>query len=253
MIKLTTSKAFRRKAVLIAGHDIHSDSPTAGTARDMKAWLDYLMSPVGGNWLRLEIMDTAGGSLSEVRRALDWARGADFSLVCFSGHGRLEEDADGNSTTWMMLHDGVEISEDDLNTGTGRCMAVMDCCRGRDEDEEPEKEASQESLGIGRLHDTRRMFETALRKCESGFVRVYATGEGAAAGDRRSFTRELIKVAKAGVEKAPDGVLNIRDAVRMTGTIRYGSRLDEQQTPAYEGGRRLGHFPFAVRAIPLDE
>ena len=241
-----------RKAVLIGGHDEHSEAPSDGVVHDIAAWRAYLTSPLGGKWYDSEIHEVTSGKKEDIAAELNWAKSSDISLLCFSGHGYLDQNADGVAVTKMMINDNLVLSERDLNVGTKWCMAIMDCCRRV----AAQPEGATEDLLLREFckwpdQNTRIIYEHAFRNCEYGFVRVYSADVNEAAGDDISFTRELIKTAKKTIDNCADGILNIRDAVKILGTVVYGSGIDEQQHPVYRGGRRLGHFPFAVRSVPL--
>lgn len=241
-----------RKAVLIGGHDEHSDEPSDGVVNDLAAWRSHLTSSLGGNWYDSEIHEVTNGKKEDIAAELNWAKRSDISLLCFSGHGYLHKNEDGVIVTKMMISDNLVLSERDLNVGTRWCMAIMDCCRRFP----TQPEGSTEDLLLKEFckrsdQNTRLMYERAFRKCEYGFVKVYSADENEAAGDEISFTRELIKMANNSIGNSANGILNIRDAVKLVGTVFYGSGIDEQQHPVYRGGRRLGHFPFAVRSVPL--
>ena len=231
----------QRRAFLIGGDYKDPDNALSGVRADILAWKRFLMSSLGGNWYENELMDLSGQSKAQVLEALQGGRSIDYSLVCFSGHGYLTKDRFGFSMTMTLINDDIEMSERELNPGSPWTMIVFDCCRrGADN----EKVAfSNEALNMSYQRDTRTLFEEELQKCERGLVKVFAANEGQAADDYRSFSRVLIEVANGMVGTCRDGILRINDAVRFA-----SEEMPSQQTPVYMGGRRLHHFPLAVKS-----
>lgn len=231
----------QRRAFLIGGNYQRPDNSLSGVGSDISAWKQYLMSPYGGSWAEDEILDLSGRSKDNIVSMLQVGRAIDYSLVCFSGHGYLTKDKFGFNMTMTLVNDVDEMSERELNPGSPWCMQVFDCCR---KGAENEKVAfSNEALNKSFQYNTRILFENELLKCERGLVKVFAAGEGEEADDNRSFSRVLMEVSKLMVGTCQDGVLRIDDAVRFAQI-----EMPPQQTPVYLGGRRLHHFPFAVKA-----
>ena len=230
----------QRRAFLIGGDYKDPDNALPGVRVDILAWKRFLMSSTGGSWYENEIMDLSGQSKAQILEALHGGRSIDYSLVCFSGHGYLAKDRFGFSMTMTLINDAMEMSERELNPASPWTMMVFDCCRkGADN----EKVAfSKEARNMSYQWNTRPLFEGELLKCERGLVKVFAADEGQAADDDRSFSRVLIEVAKGMVGACQDGILRINDAVRYA-----QAEMPLQQTPVYMGGRRLHHFPFAVK------
>ena len=227
----------QRKAFLIGGR---YEEKLPGIAADMRAWREFLTSPLGGGWYQGEIEDLSGLCRADVINALGSARECFYACVLFSGHGRVVKDEYGFTWTHISLNDEEEVSELDLNPQNARCLIVLDCCRKVYEqtctrvlDEAVQtKEAST---------DARVRYEQAILKCEEGPTTVYATELDKYADDRQSFTRALIQAAHGNTDVHPDGILTMPDAVRQSQAY-----MSPQQMPVYNGGRRLHHLPFAV-------
>ena len=233
-----------RKALLIGGHDIGRNAPSNGVVADLVAWRRFLTSPIGGNWHDNEIDEITSGDRLEVLANLFLCCHSDYTLVAFSGHGELVRDKHGFPETIISLHDGEEMSERQLNTGADRCMTVLDCCRRYPPTEKIAMNSLNESVKWANYLDTRAKYERLLNQSEKGYVRVYGAGEDRAAADEYSFTRAMIDAAKESIGGYADGVIPINEAVRLA-----KSKLPPQQSPVYNGGRRIGHFPFAVNSL----
>lgn len=231
----------QRRAFLIGGDYASPDNQLPGIRADILAWKHFLMSPIGGNWYENEIVDLSGNTKSQILDTLQTGRAVDYSLVCFSGHGYLAKDRFGFSKTMTLINDDIEMSERELTPGSPWTMIILDCCRRGADNEKVA--TSNEALNMSYQWNTRPLFESELLKCETGLVKVFAADEGQAADDDRSFSRVLIEVAKGMVGACQDGVLRINDAVRYA-----GAEMPFQQTPIYMGGRRLHHFPLAVKS-----
>lgn len=228
-----------RMAYLIGGS--YTDETLNGVRADIAAWKGYLTSPTGGSWREDEIIDLSGERAASICATLRTGRLIDYSFVCFSGHGRALLDPYGYSTTVVLANDEEELSECDLNPGSPRCTMLLDCCRHLPKEPLIESFAMDAVVDTMR-YDTHEVFDRVLQGCEKGLVRIYGTELNHGAADEKSFTRMMIRYAENAVEDCADGILRLPDAVR--GAKKW---LDEQQTPVYRGGRRLGHFPFAIK------
>lgn len=228
----------KRIAFLIGGTYRASEDKLPGVAEDIRAWKQFLSSPFGGSWTAEEIIDLSGKNKSAISLAIMNARVADYSLVCFSGHGCLVRDRFGFSVTKVFVNDQDEMMENEINPGTPWCTMVFDCCRKHPTEEKVA--FANEAFEPEWIDNTRTRFEEELVKCEMGSVKVFAADVDEAAADNRSFSRVLISVAR-NRDNYSDGVLRINKAVQLA-----GEAMPPQQNPVYGGGRRLRHFPFAV-------
>lgn len=228
-----------RTAYLIGGTYARND--LSGVSADVHAWESFLTSPIGGSWRPDEIVDLSGKRAASIKEVLQSGSQIDYSFVCFSGHGRALVDSDGYSATLLLINDEEEVSEFDLNPGSPRCTMLFDCCRHLSEPFSKESFALDEAE-CRLQYNTHKIFDRALLGCEKGVAKIYGTELDHGAADEKSFTRMMIKYAMSVVENCADGILRLPDAVRGANEL-----LDKQQTPVYRGGRRLGHFPFAIK------
>ena len=232
----------KRLAFLIGGTYRASANRLSSVEEDIRAWRKFLVSPCGGSWKDCEIVDLSGKArnviAAEIRRGGD----ADYSLVCFSGRGRLVKDRFGFSTTKLFVNDLDEMMEDECNPGSPWCTMVFDCshkCPAR------ERAAFAGKMpGVSSPEDARVRFEEEVLKCETGLVVVRAADAGGTVEDKRSFSRTLMAVAQ-NPDNYSGGFLRIDQAVRLA-----GNAMPKRHAPVYEGGRRVRHFPFAL--LPAD-
>lgn len=232
----------KRLAFLIGGAYRTSNNDLRGVTADIRAWKQFLISPFGGSWTDDEIVDLSGKArnmiATEIRRGGD----ADYSLVCFSGRGRLVKDRFGFSTTKLFVNDREEMMEDECNPGSPWCTMVFDCSLKR---LAKEKAAlSGKMPGVSFPEDARVRFKEELLKCETGLVVACFADAGGTTANKRSFSQALLSVVRKR-ESYSDGVLRIDQAVRLA-----GNAMPKRHAPVYEGGSRVHHFPFAL--LPKD-
>lgn len=233
----------KRRAFLIGGRYLE---PLNGVNLDIEAWRSFLQTSIGGCWRSDEVIDLSGKSKDVALEEIKSAQGYFYTMVIFAGHGEVRKDQYGFLRTYAWLNDDVAMSEHELNPGSERATLIMDCCRKVQLqliNESMEKYALDELVLNG--VDTRKVYENELDMCETGFVKVYAADIGQSASDNESFSRTLIEgLRDAYVHGNMGRVVNIRDAVNLAARI-----LPPQQTPVYNGGRRLKHYPFAINPL----
>lgn len=229
-----------RRAYLIGG--VYSKL-LEGVGRDIRSWKNFLLSPLGGGWQPEELIDMTGWKRADILEGIQKGKSCDYSCVIFSGHGYMDVDAYGFTSTFVNVNDEVTLSEGDLNPGNPRCLMILDCCRKfpSEDDLVPVMDsfAMEKSASF-----TRKTFDDEVMKAERGLVTVYAAEEDHSAMDGRSFSRSLIRVASQFREAFENGVLHIDRATELAEQF-----LVKQQHPVYNGGRRLHHFPFAIGTI----
>ena len=232
-----------RHAYLVGGQYRKSLS---GVSLDIAAWKNYLLSAIGGSWYADEIEDLSGVDSSVILEEI--ARGAqyDYTVVCFAGHGGVMQDGLGFYRTYLYINDDELLCENDLNPGSARAMLFLDNCRTK-----IVPELVNAAMNSLREHfsqcNTRPIYEREILRAELGCATVYSAGLNQAAADNPSFTRTLIATAQNNNWSnwtGDDGVLRINDAVRLCAEV-----MPPQQVPEYNGGRRLRHFPFAIKPL----
>jgi hypothetical protein len=235
---------FKRRAILIGASP--KNDPLENVAFDIKTWKDFLESKYGGGWNEYsEIFDSSELSKKELLGLIQASNNFDYTMIIFAGHGFTVK----TDLPWpelnLLLQTGENILERELNPGSQRCCLVLDCCRAHGENVQPLQEQVKESSLSERSEEilARKNFENALAKSELGLVKIYATGDNAAAADKFSFSQILIHTARNLASKNR-GILYMNDAVSNAASLV--KTIHPQQNPEYHGGRRLNHFPFAL-------
>jgi Caspase domain len=116
-----------RKALLIGnpGTVGHEDY-LPGVVRDLENYKAFLESPLGGAWRPDEIKTLKAPTKDETTNQISSLKGADYSFIVFSGHGRHSKSLD---TTIVKLRSGVELSSAALREGAAKHTLILDCCR----------------------------------------------------------------------------------------------------------------------------
>ena len=229
----------KRTAFIIGGNYCKK---LKGVEEEVAAWKQFLMSSLGGCWEEDEVVNLSGKDKPSVLAEISKAKDDFYTMILFSGHGDVVKDRLGFPRTHIYLNDYEMVSELEMNPKNPRVTMVLDCCRRERKiiGESMEEFAVDEFLLNG--VDTRQSYEAAIAECEMGCVKVYAAALGQQAADEDSFTRTMLACAKEYyVRGMSSNVLTVKDAVELANT-----ELPPQQTPVYNGGRRLHHFPFAV-------
>lgn len=242
----------KRLAVLIQAPLSGSDY-LDGVKTDINCWIKHLTSLAGGAWIQSnddnnEILLLKNPSKVTIKSALSLAKSCDFSLVAFSGHGFVKNDGMLDiPTTFMYINEDENISEWELNPGSPRCILSLDCCRNYMRSDALDESLANETYSFAETNRDffRQKYESQILQCEKGCTRLYAASLDQSASDRPSFTQILTRSAALFNDLYPTLSLDIKDAMLRTSTeLRETFKLN--QTPVYNGGRRLKHFPFVV-------
>lgn len=257
----------RRMALLISSGNLNVPGyeHLPGTAMDVKNWRDYLMSPLGGEWIdRDEIQCFYEPDLETIRAFLQ-AYKDDYVLMLFSGHGGEAPIGRGGALERIVCLNRNELSVPareicPLNLGT----AIFDCCRTSDEDT-----ASIEKLGFAndrmiavnesrlnyftqlRNRNLRNVFQRALETDPRGVVQMCACSSNETAKERHErgmnggvYSTLLIKGAQLwNRTSSPEPVYYTDDAHAFA--KRMIPRYASGQHPEYIPQDR--HHPFAVK------
>lgn len=241
-----------RRALLIGVGVTRGESNLPGTYMDIQALCDYLISIAGGAWERSEVEVLRDPSRAQVRQAMSWIAGADFSFVSFSGHGceREVELYPGIRVpmTHMVCSDGLQVRRTELTPSHGRSVVLLDCCRvfhrtaTRVDDV-----VGALNYAEGRISRTaaRLMFERAVEEAQLGPEFVYGCEFNGAASDLPSFTSSLV-ASSVNWARRGAGVLDLARAFELAKSV-HGA-VSPGYNPTLDLGRGSLHrpVPFAV-------
>ncbi|MEI6197031.1 MAG: hypothetical protein WCS42_22170, partial [Verrucomicrobiota bacterium] len=199
-----------------------------------------------GSWEPEEIICQQNPGLDSILKSVTEAKGAEYSLVYFAGHGEVVKTDLPWPETRMQLGSGQTISEREINPGSPRCTLIMDCC-SRTPEQDEKKLLVRTSMLLEHGKDRaefRNLYQQSLTAAESGLVKIIVTKVGGSAAGTHSFTQHLLNEANIWTSNNR-GILYLGDAVELAKNSM--KRENPQQQPEYQGGRRLRHFPFAVQ------
>ena len=259
----------KRKAILIESSNVKGQKEIPGARVDVKSWLNFLKSDLGGAWSESEIVVFSKPSPATVTRELPVDSDC-YCFVAFSGHG-----SDG---TVVLSDDCADFPIESLKPKGRQGTLIVDSCRGVErEPYGPSGQAvanellnrstvrdaraaqfssaveASESLNLkrsGKIITHRQIWDEELKKCGVGVVEMLACAKGQAAGEDPSaggyYTSLLLESADSWKRTATTSAHTTKDAHDYA-----AAKLPEQQTPEY---RPLGlAFPFAVDDTNIEE
>lgn len=231
-----------RRAILLAASP--DRNPIPSVYPDLAAFYSFLQSNLGGAWRSDEMFRSQNPTRNQILSAINTAKGVDYTLVFFAGHGETVKMGLPWLETRILLSSGETVTERELNSGSARCTLILDCSR----------RTAEEYKGgllpnISKLlehgeqsSDFRDLYERSIANAESGLVKVNAAASNTVA-DKDSFTQHLLNESYTWAARNK-GTLNLREAVK---NAKSAIKQEILQQPEYQGGRRLRHFPFAVQ------
>jgi|SRR5579871_5822094 len=229
----------KRQAILIAVSPKSDTIPSVFD--DISCWQNFLRSDIGGGWDEPVIAKNYGRK--EILSIVNAAKDAEYSFLVFAGHGkRIAADRPWPETE-LRLSDDDTILERELNPGTPSCTLILDCWRSNSGQGETAKaEINSLHEDVNNRAKCRDLYDQSIKRAERGLVSIYAPELKSASDDRLSFSQCLVREAVAWAQKN-HGVLSIQSGVALA--TKATRNISCQ--PEYNGGRRLRHFPLAVR------
>jgi hypothetical protein len=165
------------KRILLFGND----EGLPGVKVDMKNYKQFFKSPVGGNWLDIEINTLINPTKKEL---VDWLSlyknlSLDYLIVIYSGHGGQERE-----TLLEINPKGELIGESELKHIAKRQLNVFDCCRCYPESlhESFQLEALAKSFSA---FNTRQIFEKRILQAIPQQVSLYSCAIGEISNDTK--------------------------------------------------------------------
>ncbi len=110
------------KRILLFGND----EGLPGVKVDLKNYKDFFKSPIGGNWLEIEIDTLLNPTKSDLTTKLNLYKTLklDYLIIVYSGHGGQERE-----TLLEINPRGELIGESELTHISQRQLNIFDCCR----------------------------------------------------------------------------------------------------------------------------
>jgi len=231
--------SLNRRAILIGASP--NANPIPSVYSDVARWSAFLLSSPGGAWREEEIVQLTDCDRNALRNAVSTSAGVHYSLVVFAGYGKLVKGKLPWDEAQVTLRNGDCVAERELNPGTPSCTLIFDCWASVIE----ERGADSSERGNPRDLDRdsakyRALYDQSVMAAESGLAKVYALAQDGVAAPNETFSQHLLAIAS---RWAADnhGVLSLQEGVSLAAEARSNQRVE------YHGGRRLRHFPLAVR------
>jgi hypothetical protein len=246
----------KRRALIIGNPGTRgTDSFLPGVEVDVKRYVDFLTSPLGGAWFGTEIEKLIQPSAAVAQAAVLKLVSFDFSIVVFSGHGWHSKPDD---MTYCDLKDDVSIPCSMLRVKGSRQLVIVDCCRA------PLEKALTESTLIKSAKEAflsanqcRTFYDEAIMKCPIGSTILYAASIGEYAGDDSQrggvYSHHLMRAVSSWAASNPTNLQTNADIISCVGahdtaSARVVNVTGGQQTPACEKPRTGPYYPLGVIA-----
>ncbi len=247
-----------RKALLIsnpgeAGEERYCD----GVYVDVKNYIDFLTSPLGGFWFKHEIEHLERPTTQQLKQKLSAIPYQAYSLIIFCGHGYFSPRL---GTTVLELRKNEEIGSLDLRDNASKRSILLDCCRRVHYDLLLDK-AMRSAICFAepQLNPDlcRSYFDRCLDDCANGIVVGYACCKGETAGESKTrggyYSSSVINSAESWRESSrPElskfyykrSIVQIHnEATGLVTKLSGGTQNTDIEKPRSEP-----YFPFAVMA-----
>lgn len=249
----------KRRAILIEAANLKGQNPLPGAEVDVKNYTKYLCSLQGGYWHPSEITPLSKPSKQSLISAIRKAElEAEYLFLAFSGHGYTKRANPSTfpaptekQLTMLCINDSEEISIAEINP-TIKNLIIADSCRTIEIIEKAVSftealQASQRFINIEQI--SRSIFDQAVINAEAGQIIAYSCGINESAGEDKNrggyFSAAMME---CGLNLAASGS---QRAVSAMETFELAKKVVKnqaaQQNPEYSAGRRIRHFPFAVK------
>lgn len=247
-----------RRAILIEAANIKGSGYIPGAEADVQNYQKYLTSKVGGFWYDTELVILSKPSrtriLAEIAKA---EKEAGYLFLSFSGHGYMKRQPANTfpvrtekERTMLCINDTEELSLGEINPRI-KNFVIVDSCRGLEKIEEAEEMLKSAMNRMMQFSESmaRSLFDNAVNAAEAGQILAYSCSVNEAAGEDKNkggyFSAAMmecgIAIAKSGNQRA------ITTDEVYACAFKEVKRLAAMQNPEYSPGRRMRHFPFAVK------
>lgn len=248
----------KRRAILIEAANIKGSAYIPGAEADVRNYQQYLTSKVGGFWYDHELVVLSKPSRARIYSEIANAEmEAEYLFLSFSGHGYMKRQPTNTflvrtekERTMLCINDTEELSLGEINPKI-KNFVIADSCRGLEKIEEAKEilKSAMERMMVLSESMARTLFDKAISAAEAGQILAYSCSVNEAAGEDKNkggyFSAAMmecgISISKSGSQRA------ITTDEVFTCAFREVKRLSAQQNPEYSPGRRMRHFPFAVK------
>lgn len=247
-----------RRALVIGA----PDEKIPGVNVDVRNFLTYLKSPIGGYWYDSEIKSLISPSSSTVENEISQLKQKDYSLIFFAGHGYHSEP---RNRTIIHLNSRETMDSVELRRGASRHTLILDCCRKREDDRRMLKKA-MEAMAFDSANrqkpdpaQCRVYFDKAIEQCDIGIVVMNSCSINETAGESEKeggyYTSSLIDSANDWAESRLRSIDLTRNYATYS-TQECHAKASEnvralsggRQNPSFESPRTEKKFPFTVVA-----
>ena len=246
----------KRKALLIESSRLPGHPDLPGARVDIDNWKRFLLSLEGGAWELNEIDVLSHPTISGLEAKLAAEAATDYVFITFSGHGYYLKGKDiEDSILCLNAKDEIPVSR--VNAGNPRSTLVVDTCRKvvLVKSAALTFMSANEALlnrALGNRDSYRKCFDDALQLGEKGIIRMFSCDLDEAAGESENtggfYSSALVQCCVDWHNRAAAGkrqyysTWNAHECAAAKTTLR-----EMQQHPKYAAGRRLTHFPMAVK------
>jgi hypothetical protein len=243
----------KRRAILIEA----ADFSIPGAKVDVEYYRQYLTSQTGGAWYANEIVTLVKPPLSELRSEIRKAElEAEYLFISFSGHGYMKRRTQNASPpqsekelTIICLNDVQEISLQQINPSI-KNFVIIDSCREYEKLTKAMKLENLIRLSEEASRDVaRELFDDAITAAGAGQILAFSCGINEAAGEDPNrgghFSVAMMECGKSFSKHGQQRAICTDEIFACA--YKKVKTFEAQQNPKYLPGRRLNHFPFAVR------
>jgi hypothetical protein len=228
-----------------------------GVNKDVSNYENFLRSPVGGAWNKLEINVLNKPSTQDVRIAIEQAKLADYAFIVFAGHGYYSA---GKRSTILHLRPGVEIDSAELRQGAKKQTVILDCCRKIERPMLVEKRAAltfaEDATSRMSAANCRKYFDREIESCSESLVVIHSCSIDQTAGDNSErgghYSYSLIDCTNdwaSGLSFDPAHYYSRSIVKAHESAAVHVSRLSgNRQVPQIEKPRSEPYFPFGIVA-----
>lgn len=242
----------KRKALIIG-----NTRGETGVGVDVKGYLQFLKSDIGGAWEAQEVCVSLDPMRSEILQLLESYRrqGLDYFMLIFAGHGGFSRQY-GETVMELSKPNGIaqDLRESETLNIAVRQLNILDCCRSYYD--EPMIKRGFEMINAGRVDTSMRMrarmlYDKQLQNSCTGTYSLYACSIGESA-EGYSDKGGVFSSALLDMGGFPRGRQVYTVGAAMTHAINVvKSNPYNSQNPAARLPRCLEsqEFPWAVKAL----